>query len=293
MSGKGQVTNQWVKLQLKGGNAYQIGGVVIEPSATNGADPSDAVRNFEIRVSTTGTADSDFTTVFTGAALEQHGLQTFTFPQPVDARYVELYGVKNHGGNDGIAVAELEVVGAPATVTPPTPTNTPTLIPTSTSTPTTTPTSTPTATSTATATATPTATPTNTPSIITITPFPLPSNTLVPTPTVTATSTPTPTPAPLSLGPEGETFFVPCCPDQTFSQQFTASGGTPPYNFSASGLPEGATLTPNSPTPDQATLDFPESNAQECFDGCPFTVTVTDASGQSASQDYTIQTQGE
>lgn len=118
MSAQGQVTNQWVKLQLENGNAYQISGVVIDPSATNGADPSNALRDFQIRVSTTGTADADFTTVFSGTCQRQKGLQIFSFPRPVDARYVELYALSNQGGHDGIAVAELEVVGAPAAIAP-------------------------------------------------------------------------------------------------------------------------------------------------------------------------------
>jgi hypothetical protein len=118
MSAQGQLTNQWVKLQLPGANVYQIRGVVIDPSATNAADPSDALRDFQVRVSTTGTADEDFKTVFSGTCRGQNGLQTFTFPQAIDARYIELYALTNQGGHDGIAVAELEVVGAPTALTP-------------------------------------------------------------------------------------------------------------------------------------------------------------------------------
>jgi hypothetical protein len=150
MSAQGQTANQWVKLRFKNTNAYMVSQVAVDPAATGGKSAADDMKDFQIRVSTTGTADSDFATVYTGTAKQVTNpqtfgtLQLFTLPSPVPARYIELYALNNYGGKDGIAVAEFEAVGKPVAVTPPAPTATPTpkVTPTSTATPTPKPTAT-------------------------------------------------------------------------------------------------------------------------------------------------------
>lgn len=109
-SAMGQVANQWVKVGFAGGNAYRISSVIIDPAATAGSPSSEDLKGFEIRVSTTDTADSSFITVLRGRAARRATLQKFTFPVPVRARYVELVALSNYGSPDRVAVAEWEVV---------------------------------------------------------------------------------------------------------------------------------------------------------------------------------------
>ena len=109
-SNSGSVTDQWVKIGFAGGKTFQISKVLIDPAATRG-DPSTAdLKDFEIRVSTTGTSDGDFVTVLRGTCQQKATLQPFPLPHPVAARYVELYALDNYGSPDWIAVAEFEVV---------------------------------------------------------------------------------------------------------------------------------------------------------------------------------------
>jgi hypothetical protein len=109
-SASGQITNQWVKLSFAGTKTYNVTGVLIDPAATHD-DPTTAdLKDFEIRVSTTGTADADFTTVFTGVCDQRKALQPFQFPSPVQAKYLELLAVDNYGSPDWVTVAELEVL---------------------------------------------------------------------------------------------------------------------------------------------------------------------------------------
>lgn len=113
-SASGQVTDQWVKVGFFGGNSYTISGVIIDPAATSG-DPSAAdLKDFEIRVSSTGTDDASFATVYTGTCRREDTLQHFVFPVPVHAKYVELYMRNNYGDPTRLAVAELEVVATSA-----------------------------------------------------------------------------------------------------------------------------------------------------------------------------------
>jgi PKD repeat protein len=83
-SAQSQVTNQFFKVQLGGGQLYSINQVQLQ--GINGAGPKD----FDIRVSTTTADDSAFTTVFSGTAANNSNLQVFSFP-PVSATYVELF----------------------------------------------------------------------------------------------------------------------------------------------------------------------------------------------------------
>lgn len=106
----GKTTNQWVKLGFQSDNQYRISDVIIDPAATHGDSPSADLKDFEIRVSNTGTADGDFTTVYRGTAKQEDSLQRFTFPVPERAKYLELYARNNYGDPAHLAVAEIEVV---------------------------------------------------------------------------------------------------------------------------------------------------------------------------------------
>ena len=111
-SADGQVKNQWVKVGFLGGNFYRIAGVIIDPAATYGDSPSEDLKDFEIRVSSSGTDEGSFTTVFQGRCKQTNALQNFTFPVPVRARYAELVALSNYGSPQRVAVAEWEVVAS-------------------------------------------------------------------------------------------------------------------------------------------------------------------------------------
>ena len=111
-SAAGQTANQWVKIELPKGTAHTISAVVVDPAATHGQIASNDLKDFQIKISTTGSDDRDFTTVLQATAQQQSTLQRFDFSQPAKAAYVELLAVDNYGGSDGIDVAELEIVAA-------------------------------------------------------------------------------------------------------------------------------------------------------------------------------------
>ncbi len=115
----GQITNQWIKVDLAGDEPVMIDRIRLQSRAT-----SVAVRDFEIRVSTTTTDDAAFTTVFAGTSANNANVQEFSFT-PVAAKYVQLFVLSNHGSTccidvtsfqvltpDGANVARLEGVGA-------------------------------------------------------------------------------------------------------------------------------------------------------------------------------------
>ncbi len=118
-SGAGETTNQWVKLELPHGRLHTVRAVVIDPAATHGQDAANDLKDFEIRVSTTSSADADFTMVFRGTVEQRDILQRFDLPQPMQAKYLELVGLTNYGGADGIDVAELEIVADEQVLAPP------------------------------------------------------------------------------------------------------------------------------------------------------------------------------
>jgi hypothetical protein len=126
-SAAGQVSNQWLKIGFGQNTPYSIGAVVVDPGATHGHPTSNDLKDFQIRVSTTGTDDADFTTVFSGTAKQSHELQRFVFPQAVSARYIELVAVDNYGGTGSIDIAEFEAVafGVPITLPVPSLTSSP------------------------------------------------------------------------------------------------------------------------------------------------------------------------
>jgi RHS repeat-associated protein len=97
----GQVANQWLRFDLTGDLS------VIDRVVLQGTNQTTDPRSFEIRVSTTGSAESDFTTVFAGAQPRSDVAQEHAFP-PVQARYVELRILDNHGSTQQIRIAEFE-----------------------------------------------------------------------------------------------------------------------------------------------------------------------------------------
>ena len=117
----GQVSNQWVKIGFGQNTPHSIGAVAIDPGATHGHPAANDLKDFQVRVSTTGTDDADFTTVFSGTTKHVHSLQRFVFPQPVPARYIELVAVNNYGGTDSIDIAEFEAVAFGEPITLPVP----------------------------------------------------------------------------------------------------------------------------------------------------------------------------
>jgi hypothetical protein len=122
-------TNQYVIVALPRGQTYAINKVRINPANTApSCCPDDAVKDFEIRVSTTDANIGSFRTVFQGTTPMQNAFFDFTF-QPAQAKYVMLFVKTNHGGR-WIEVKEFEVYqscdGAPPppgnpTVPPPPP----------------------------------------------------------------------------------------------------------------------------------------------------------------------------
>lgn len=109
-SAPGRTSNQWATFRLAGGRVYRVTDVLIDPAATGGNPPAADLRRFAIRVSTTGTAPRDFTTVATGVCRRRNALQAFHFPRPLPARYVRLSFRDNYGGTRYVEVSEVEVI---------------------------------------------------------------------------------------------------------------------------------------------------------------------------------------
>jgi len=92
------VNNQWLRVDL--GQVTEISRVFISWESAY-------ARSFRIEVSTTGTADADFTTVYS-TTTGPGGKQTITFA-PVNARYVRLYNVNSSNSSWGASVYEFEI----------------------------------------------------------------------------------------------------------------------------------------------------------------------------------------
>ncbi|NIS81747.1 MAG: tandem-95 repeat protein, partial [Anaerolineales bacterium] len=102
-TGSGQVTDQWIKVQLTGGEPHVVDRVVLRGSSSN-----NGIKNFEIRVSTTGTADADFTTVLVESLPQDNEFHEFTFA-PTSAAYIQLFILDNWGSGSNIGVRHFEV----------------------------------------------------------------------------------------------------------------------------------------------------------------------------------------
>jgi sugar lactone lactonase YvrE len=109
-SAQGKTSNQSVTVGFLGGNFYRISDVIIDPAATGGDRASEDLKDFAIKVSSTTTDPASFTTVYQGTCKQEAGLQHFTLPVPVRAKYVQLEALSNYGSPDRVAVAEWEVV---------------------------------------------------------------------------------------------------------------------------------------------------------------------------------------
>ncbi|PYS41722.1 MAG: hypothetical protein DMF71_10775, partial [Acidobacteria bacterium] len=111
-SQQGVVTNVWVKVALADDKIQKVYGFRIYPSNT--VSFLQGPKDIEIRVSTTTTDDSAFTTVYTGTlpGAFSNGPQEIFLPNMIDARYVQFFW-KNGYYAGLIAVRELEVLAAP------------------------------------------------------------------------------------------------------------------------------------------------------------------------------------
>lgn len=108
LSNKSLVANapgDWVKVQLAGSQAYLIDRVQI-----SGSNNPEAVRHFEIAVSTTTTDEDAFTTVLTAEAQKVVGMQEFILPSPALARYIRYRTVDNWQGSYFVRTQRLEVM---------------------------------------------------------------------------------------------------------------------------------------------------------------------------------------
>ncbi|MBV9282865.1 MAG: discoidin domain-containing protein [Chloroflexi bacterium] len=111
-SAANRVHDQWIKVGFAGNATYRLSTVIVDPAATQGDPASMDLKDFEIRVSTTGTAEGNFVTVFRGTCTESDRLQAFSLPSSVRAKYVELRALDNYGNPHHLAVAEFEVFGS-------------------------------------------------------------------------------------------------------------------------------------------------------------------------------------
>ncbi|MGH9871912.1 MAG: PKD domain-containing protein, partial [Pyrinomonadaceae bacterium] len=107
------ISNVWVKTSLADGLTQKLYGARINPlnDSTNGQR---GPKDFDIRVSTTTTNDSAFTTVYSGtlAGTLNGSTQEFLFPNFVEARYVQFFW-KNGYSTANIGVRTLEVLAVP------------------------------------------------------------------------------------------------------------------------------------------------------------------------------------
>lgn len=92
-------------VSLAGGETYLIDRVQV-----SGSNDPEAVRQFEIAVSTTTTDDSAFTTVLTAEAQRVAGMQEFMLPTPVLAKYIRYRLLSNWQGTYSIRTQRLAVM---------------------------------------------------------------------------------------------------------------------------------------------------------------------------------------
>ncbi|MGA9761364.1 MAG: PKD domain-containing protein [Gaiellaceae bacterium] len=83
----------WLKIRLAGGREYVINKVVLGSTG-----PPTGLAGFEVAVSTIGTDNADFSTVYRGTLWRGNALATYTFA-PVRAKYVLLRMLSNYGGS--------------------------------------------------------------------------------------------------------------------------------------------------------------------------------------------------
>lgn len=105
--------NSWIKTSLTDDAVQKLYGVRIAPAGTTSFQ--EGPKDFEIRVSTTTTDDSAFTTVFTGtvATTIAGAPQEFLLPNAIDAKYVQFFW-KNGYQSNRVGVRELEALIIPS-----------------------------------------------------------------------------------------------------------------------------------------------------------------------------------
>lgn len=99
----GQIAGEWIQVALADAAPSVINRVSIRPSRGN-----QGIKDFVIRASTTTTATTDFTAVYTGTVAQSATLQDFSFG-PVAARYVELRILSNWGDNRSACASQVQV----------------------------------------------------------------------------------------------------------------------------------------------------------------------------------------
>jgi PKD repeat protein len=104
-------TNGWIKVDLAGTEAWTIDRVKIAGDAS-----SERVKDFKVLVSTTGTADADFTEVLAAQNPNNNLLNEHVFSAPVSARYVMVRLLNNWGHSCCIGLQQLRVLTGPETV---------------------------------------------------------------------------------------------------------------------------------------------------------------------------------
>jgi RHS repeat-associated protein len=108
----GALNNVWVKTSLANDAPQRIYGVRILPLSDTFSQSGP--KDFEVRVSNSTTADSAFTTVYSGtlAPIFNSPAQEFQFSSFVDARYVQFVWKSSYSSSI-VGVKELEVLAAP------------------------------------------------------------------------------------------------------------------------------------------------------------------------------------
>ncbi|MCB7135811.1 PKD domain-containing protein [Cellulosimicrobium marinum] len=102
-SASGQVTDQWVTLDL--GARYLVDAVEVR-SASSGS----RLRDFQVSVSTTGSAPDDLAAALTARLANDASLQTFPLDRPVEARFARLDARDRWGTTGYVAVDELRLL---------------------------------------------------------------------------------------------------------------------------------------------------------------------------------------
>jgi hypothetical protein len=180
-SASGATSNQTLVLQFQGTTPYPVTELILDCAATGGELNGNDLSDFALYVSDQPASAGQFRFALSGQCKQKIGLQTFALAAGTQASSAELLAKDNHGGADGIALAEIEIISPvqPAVLGTPTPGATATPIHTLEAAPTVPATSIP-----ATATPLPTAAPSDTPTSVPPTPRP----------TLTPTATPSPPP---------------------------------------------------------------------------------------------------
>lgn len=104
---------EWIVFAFKGDETRLINRIVIDPTTDDPPYIGRWVRDVELQVSTT-TPDGPFKSVGRFVVVNKPIKQTFEFP-PVEARYVRLMVLSNHGSDKCVEMGEFEVFEAIAT----------------------------------------------------------------------------------------------------------------------------------------------------------------------------------